>query len=292
MTHPPDFTFTCVSFSCSEAAISIRRARVKYRLKWNSFSSSYGKKRRKDFLWSLNLSILLLIAYWWNLFDQHWLYYSSSVHSMQSHRPVLRHDCNCNQSVFLQINMCRDKCWHLFGCLTTSGRVLRQGKTDKRERADSAEFLLFEQPSDMIDSFPVTKSESLRYRRNSIDHVSWREKFNDWSSKQNASCSSIYWTPVLSSQREISDWKTILIIILRFLSDGIDFRTKEQSSFLSLSLSLVGCACSDEIQGNNWWNDFNQDYPSQHMLINCFTLSYLLFSLVCVWFASICISLR
>ena len=31
---------TCVSFSCRAAAISIRRARVKYLLKWNSFSSS------------------------------------------------------------------------------------------------------------------------------------------------------------------------------------------------------------------------------------------------------------
>ena len=31
---------TCVSFSCSADAISIRRARVRYLLKWNSFSSS------------------------------------------------------------------------------------------------------------------------------------------------------------------------------------------------------------------------------------------------------------
>ena len=31
---------TCVSFSCRAAAISILRARVKYLLKWNSFSSS------------------------------------------------------------------------------------------------------------------------------------------------------------------------------------------------------------------------------------------------------------
>lgn len=32
--------FTCVSFSSSVAAISTRRARVRYLLKWNSFSSS------------------------------------------------------------------------------------------------------------------------------------------------------------------------------------------------------------------------------------------------------------
>lgn len=31
---------TCVSFNCSAFAISIRRARVKYLLKWNSFSNS------------------------------------------------------------------------------------------------------------------------------------------------------------------------------------------------------------------------------------------------------------
>lgn len=32
--------FTCVSFSCSADAISIRLARVRYLLKWNSFSNS------------------------------------------------------------------------------------------------------------------------------------------------------------------------------------------------------------------------------------------------------------
>ena len=31
---------TCVSFNCNVLAISMRRARVKYRLKWNSFSNS------------------------------------------------------------------------------------------------------------------------------------------------------------------------------------------------------------------------------------------------------------
>lgn len=31
---------TCVSFNCNEVAISIRRARVRYLLKWNSFSNS------------------------------------------------------------------------------------------------------------------------------------------------------------------------------------------------------------------------------------------------------------
>ena len=31
---------TCVSFNCKAAAISIRRALVRYLLKWNSFSSS------------------------------------------------------------------------------------------------------------------------------------------------------------------------------------------------------------------------------------------------------------
>lgn len=32
--------FTCVSFNCKDCAISILRARVRYLLKWNSFSSS------------------------------------------------------------------------------------------------------------------------------------------------------------------------------------------------------------------------------------------------------------
>lgn len=34
------FSLTCVSLSCKALAISIRRARVRYLLKWNSFSNS------------------------------------------------------------------------------------------------------------------------------------------------------------------------------------------------------------------------------------------------------------
>ena len=42
------------------------------------------------------------IVYWWNSFDRHWRCYSSSVRSLANCRVTMKHDCNCNQSVFLQ----------------------------------------------------------------------------------------------------------------------------------------------------------------------------------------------
>lgn len=57
--------FTWVSFSCNALAISIRRARVKYLLKWNSFSSSVScllvKFVRPELLLLLLFMLLLLL---------------------------------------------------------------------------------------------------------------------------------------------------------------------------------------------------------------------------------------
>lgn len=54
---PVALTLTCVSFSCSEVAISMRLARVRYLLKWNSFSSSVS-----CFVVKLVRPVLLLAA--------------------------------------------------------------------------------------------------------------------------------------------------------------------------------------------------------------------------------------
>lgn len=57
---------TCVSLSCRALAISIRRARVKYLLKWNSFSNSvnclFVKFVRPELLLLFNSRELLMLA--------------------------------------------------------------------------------------------------------------------------------------------------------------------------------------------------------------------------------------
>lgn len=59
-------SLTCVSFSCRALAISMRRARVKYLLKWNSFSNSvnclFVKFVRPELLLLFNSSELLMLA--------------------------------------------------------------------------------------------------------------------------------------------------------------------------------------------------------------------------------------
>ena len=66
---------TCISFSSSADAISIRRARVRYLLKWNSFSNSVSffveKAVRPELLWPcwFGLPKLCPSGPWWGTED-------------------------------------------------------------------------------------------------------------------------------------------------------------------------------------------------------------------------------